>query len=198
MALILTRNRVIICLLMLLTLGPSAIPHQALAQSAVTPVITSAVAASLPSASITVTGNGFTSGGLVFVALYDQWGNSLEETRWTSASPAVYGPNGSIDPAQGYVAGGELNEVFNRVLGATYGPNGSIDPAQGYSPGVSAQEFQPAIYGPNGSMDPAQGYVPASGVTQMAGISCGGFVMARAFDRQTATWSNPVDVDFGC
>lgn len=196
MTLHIIHGRVIICLLFLLSVSPFANSPEATAQSGTTvPVLTSAVASSLPIGSVTVSGNGFTSGGLVYVVLYDQWGSSLQETRWTSASTAVYGVNGSIDPALGYVAGGRIQEVFEQFRATIYGPNGSMDPALGYRPGTDLANPSEAIYGPNGSMDPAQGYIPGNGADQ---ILCDQPLMVRAFDNQTAAWSNLVDVDSGC
>src|SRR5680860_1314462 len=73
MALIVVRNRVIICLLFLLSAGPFANASFATAQSSANPPVrTPAVATSLPADAITVSGNGFSGGGLVYVALYDQ------------------------------------------------------------------------------------------------------------------------------
>ncbi|MEJ7901046.1 MAG: hypothetical protein WKF63_04320, partial [Thermomicrobiales bacterium] len=43
------------------------------------------------------------------------------------APNVVYGPNGSQDPAQGYIAANA--GVADNVI---FGPNGSQDPAQGY------------------------------------------------------------------
>lgn len=140
MALIVVRNRVIICLLFLISVSPFANTAVATAQSsAVAPVLSSAVATSIPTAWITVAGNGFSAGGLVYIALYDQWGTDLEETRWTSASITVYGTNGSLDPAQGYSPGGSV-----------------------------------------------------------AQLSCDQPLMVRAFDRQTDSWSNLLDVELAC
>ena len=68
---------------------------------------------------ITVTGEAFTPGGRVYVALYDQWGATLHETRWVTASGTVYGPNWSADPAAGFSRGGVLREAFGDLCGAT-------------------------------------------------------------------------------
>jgi len=199
MALIVVRNRVIICLLFLLSAGPFANASFATAQSsAILPVLTSAVATSLPADAITVSGNGFSGGGLVYVALYDQWGMALQETRWTSASPTVYGLNGSLDPANGFREGGSITEVFEQFTATVYGPNGSQDPAQGYHQGNDALDVTGAIYGPNGSQDPAQGYIPGSSLSEAASTYCEQALMARAFDQNTASWSNLVDVASGC
>jgi hypothetical protein len=80
---------------------------------------------------------------------------------------------------------------------SVYGPDGSQDPALGFSRGGEIRaEFGPveAVYGPNGSQDPATGYVPGTSFPNL----CGAAVVARAYDRETAAWSNMPDVDAGC
>lgn len=62
-----------------------------------TPLLTDAAAASALG-SAEVTGQHFSQGGKVYVALYDQWGVQLHETRWVTASMATFGANGSQDP----------------------------------------------------------------------------------------------------
>jgi hypothetical protein len=103
------------------------------------PNVTSVLEPELAPGTIMITGEGFTPGGAVYVALYDPWGIALHETRWTTASQTIYGPRGSTDPALGYRQGGKLNEMFAGLCGAT--------------------------------------------------------VLVRAFDHQTATWSNWMNVD---
>ena len=83
------------------------------------PALTGASAAGQRSGTITVTGETFTPEGRVYVALYDPWGATLYETRWLTASPTVYGPNGSSDPAAGFSRGGVLREAFGGLCGAT-------------------------------------------------------------------------------
>jgi len=68
---------------------------------------------------IVLSGQGFTPGGRVYVAIYDQMGAHLYPTRWIAASAAAYGPDGSTDPALGYRPGGTLHEVFTHLCGAT-------------------------------------------------------------------------------
>lgn len=132
------------------------------------PLLVSASVAARTPGVVIVTGRGFTAGSDVYVAFYDAWGRQRYETRWVVASQAVYGPNGSQDPANGFSPGGIIRETFG------------------------AQE---AIYGPNGSQDPANGYVrQGSRFSSM----CDTTVMVRAFDEQQNTWSNILDVDAGC
>ncbi len=86
--------------------------------------------------SLLVTGHGFSPGGEVYVALYDQWGMELFETRWVTASGVVYGPNGTQDLSTGFNQGGTINEIFDGSW-AIYGPNGSRDPAMGHKEGTA-------------------------------------------------------------
>ena len=90
--------------------------------TSVTPLLISAATISpttRDAGMIVVTGDTFTPGGQVYIALYDQWGQRLFENRWTTASPDVFGDNGSLDPARGYQAGGLLQESFDHLCGAT-------------------------------------------------------------------------------
>jgi hypothetical protein len=69
----------------------------------------------------TVTGTGFTAGGRVYLALYDQMGAQLYETRWITANlplAAVMGPTGH--EGAGIIGhGGTLRESFANLCGAT-------------------------------------------------------------------------------
>lgn len=53
----------------------------------------------------------------------------------------------------------------------------------------------PAFHGPNGSQDPAVGYSPGGILSEAFGGLCGAPVMVRAYDWQTAQWSNWLDVE---
>ena len=106
------------------------------------PTLTDAVATTPESGMVTVSGEGFSPGGQVYVALFDRWGATLHETRWVTASPTVYGRDGSADPAAGLHRGGTLDEVFAHLCDST--------------------------------------------------------PMVRAYDQETATWSNWLDVNPGC
>src|SRR5215203_7013438 len=71
----------------------------------------------------TVTGNGFTPGGRVYLAIYDQMGAQLYETRWSTAGLpvlALMGPTGHEPrPLLGSGRGGMLHEAFANLCGAT-------------------------------------------------------------------------------
>jgi hypothetical protein len=195
MPLFVARHPLIICLLFLVSLMPPVFVPGAGAQGSqtVVPAIASAVA--LPSSVLTVRGDGFSPGGLVYLAVYDRWGAEVHDHRWTVASTAHFGPNGSADPAQGYVRAGAITEVIDLFPATVFGPNGSQDPAQGYVRGVDAPVE--TIYGPNGSQDPAQGYVPGGNETAL-GTFCGRDLMVRAYDVASTSWSNLRDVTAGC
>lgn len=68
--------------------------------------------------SFTVTGTGFTPGGRVTIVLHDQWGILRYDYHSTVASNITYGQNGSLDPANGYSAGGVINDVFDYRCGS--------------------------------------------------------------------------------
>jgi hypothetical protein len=189
-----SRNRVLVGVLFLMTLLSSAFTSPTVAQGAGSPVLSIASAVALPSTLLAVQGDKFTAGGLVYLAIYDRWGTDVHEPVWAVASTAQFGPNGSIDPAQGYAAAGTLREVIDLAPATVYGPNGSADPAQGYVAGVDAPSGD--IYGPNGSQDPAQGF--ARGSDQAIASSNGCDLMVRAYDVAAGTWSNLLDVAARC
>jgi hypothetical protein len=124
------------------------------------PVLTAAAA--VAPGSITLTGDGFTPGGRVYVALYDVWGAKLYETRWTAASLAVYGRNGSQDPATGFAPGGALAERFANLCGATPMVRAYDEATERWSNwlDVDTSAFRIAHFGADGSADPANGYAP--------------------------------------
>src|SRR5215207_6485624 len=71
----------------------------------------------------TVTGTGFTPGGRVYLAIYDQMGAQLYETRWSTAGfplVALMGPTGhEAASLPGAGRGGMLRETFADLCGAT-------------------------------------------------------------------------------
>ncbi len=165
-----THSKLVVCFLVLFGFGLNGLPASSAQTASALPVLNNAVVSTIAPDTIEVSGERFSPGGLVYVALYDGWGTALRETRWVASSPTVYGPNGSQDPAQGYLAGGGIEESFALV--------------------------QPTIYGPNGSQDPARGYI--AGDAPATASVCDGPMMVRAFDQRTASWSNMLDVESGC
>jgi hypothetical protein len=126
------------------------------------PVLTRAEGEGSSTGRITVTGEGFTPGGEVYIAIYDTWGAVLHETRWATASPAIYGPNGSMDPARGYVSGGSLTQSFGGLCRESVMVRAFDQGSGAWSNWLDLALITTptAIYGPNGSMDPARGYHP--------------------------------------
>jgi len=124
------------------------------------PVLTSVLASVAQPGSISVSGEGFTPGGDVYVAIYDTWGAELHETRWTTASVAAYGPNGSLDPALGYRAGGRVGEAFAGLCGTAIMVRAFDRQAAVWTNllDIDAASITSAFFGPNGSIDPAMGY----------------------------------------
>jgi hypothetical protein len=146
---------------------------------------------------ITVTGQDFTPGGQVYIALYDRWGVQLYETRWITASDEMFGLNGSRDPALGYVRGGTISEVF-RSSDEVFGPDGSRDPARGYVPAVNGTDVSADAFGPDGSRDPAMINVANDISTELARYQCDAMLMVRALDGERDAWSNMLDIESGC
>src|SRR5215211_2312843 len=84
-------------------------------QSVATPSLVDVSATTQTPQLFTVTGNDFTAGGRVYLAIYDQMGAQLYETRWITASLPLLALEGS--PINGY--GGTLREAFTNLCGAT-------------------------------------------------------------------------------
>jgi len=165
-----THSKLVVCFFVLFGFGLHGLQASSAQTASALPILNNAVVSTIAPGVIEVSGERFSPGGLVYIALYDGWGEMLHETRWVASSPTVYGPNGSQDPAQGYLVGGGIEESFAQV--------------------------QDPVYGPNGSQDPARGYV--SGDSRGIGSVCDGPMMVRAFDQRTASWSNMLDVESGC
>ncbi len=171
----LTQARRIVCLVLLLGFGLIGSPTTTAQHASTFPVLTSAVPISAVPGSIMVTGNGFTHGGLVYIALYDQWGTALHETRWVTASVTVYQPSQNIAPGQGFSfdTGGNVAEVFEIVVEAA------------------------SISVPDGNQNPALNG-SSSLPTTMPGVECETALMVRAFDQASADWSNILNVELDC
>jgi len=69
-----------------------------------------------------VSGEGFTAGGGIYIAIYDQMGAKLYETRFSAATPAavVTGTRAEVPEAHPFTpsAGGKLFESFGGLCGA--------------------------------------------------------------------------------
>jgi hypothetical protein len=69
----------------------------------------------------TVTGTDFTPGGRAYLAVYDQMGAQLYETRWVTANPALpveAGPTGHEAASIQSPDAGTLREAFANLCGA--------------------------------------------------------------------------------
>jgi hypothetical protein len=92
-------------------------------QPAAVPSLTDVSATTQTARLFTVTGKDFTAGGRVYLAIYDQMGAQLYETRWISASVpllAAIGPTGhEAASISGTGRGGTLREAFANLCGAT-------------------------------------------------------------------------------
>jgi hypothetical protein len=71
---------------------------------------------------IVVQGEGFSAGGRVYIAIYDEMGALLYETRWTTATPAVgiTGTRAEVPEAHPITQtlGGNVYETFGGLCGA--------------------------------------------------------------------------------
>ena len=105
----------LLALVLLVLLCPGSARLSTAAPIVVTgPVLNSFVASSdLPDV-VTISGNGFTPGGRVYVALYDQWGAALYETRWVTASERYFQPPLNLGTGDDLVfdTGGTIAEAF--------------------------------------------------------------------------------------
>jgi hypothetical protein len=172
MARIIARNRGVVCLLFLLLILPNASFLPASAQvSRSTPVLSVAAAVALPSTLIKVEGEGFTPDGLVYIAIYDRWGEDVHGHVWAIAAHGNYGVSGSEDPDLGYVPAGALDVVIDLSPAMVYGPNGFQVPTVGI--GLGADQA-------------------------IADGACGSDLMVRAHDVEGAAWSNLLDVTANC
>ena len=158
----------------LLVLGASVTAAPA-AGSGDSPSLTAVAARGEPSGKLIVAGEAFTPGGLVYVAVYDRLGALLEEADLIADGPAAPGRNGSVDPAAEPAEGNAFGATMGRWVTA----------------GTTA-------FGANGSTDPATGYILGGTLSLAFAIPCGVTLDARAFDRDTASWSNWTNTRLGC
>ena len=81
-----------------------------------------------------------------------------------SAAPglAVYGPNGSQDPALGFRPGSSVGEAFGGPCRATVVAWADDPRTPRWSGWLGSDPTAAglAVYGPNGSQDPAVGFIP--------------------------------------
>jgi hypothetical protein len=109
----------------LLTLvTPAQADNRRMTTSPPVPSLTNVSATTQTPALFTITGNDFTPGGRVYLAIYDQMGAKLYETRWITASLATTGMgheagDGPLGQTLMAIPGGSLHEAFANLCGAT-------------------------------------------------------------------------------
>jgi len=170
MPFLLSRSRLLVTLLTLTALiswAPAAIAQGERSS----PVLSNAAVVALPSVLLVVEGEGFTPDGLVYIAIYDRWGEDVYGHVWVIAAHGNFGVSGSQDPNLGYVPAGALDIVIDLSPATTYGPNGFQVPTTGVGSGADQA---------------------------IAAGGCGRDLMVRAYDQQAAAWSNLLDVTAQC
>ena len=167
----LLRHRLLmVCLLSLFALlsqGPTATAQV----TGSSPVLSSAAVVALPSALLVVEGEGFTSDGLVYIVIYDRWGEDVYGHVWAIAAHGNLGVSGSQDPNLGYVPAGAIDVVIDLSPATTFGQNGFPIPTTGAGSGADQA---------------------------IAAGGCGRDLMVRAYDQEAAAWSNLLDVTAQC
>jgi hypothetical protein len=109
----------------LLTLAASAhADNRRMTTSPLVPSLTNVSATTQTPALFTISGNDFTPGGRVSLAIYGQMGDKLYETRWITASLATTGigretADGPLGQTLMEIPGGTLREAFANLCGAT-------------------------------------------------------------------------------
>jgi hypothetical protein len=110
------RGFAVLALLGILTLGGTAARA---ADPSPAPSLTADASVALPAGVFAVAGTGFTAGGPVYLAIYDEMGAQLYETRWVTAdawTPIKIGSGNG--PERSPVDGGMLYEAFGQLCGA--------------------------------------------------------------------------------
>jgi hypothetical protein len=124
-----------VTVMLLLTLLPSPASAQI---GVTTPLLLNATIS--PGLAV-VNGDGFTPGGLVNIVFTDGNGTFQDQNFWTVASTIDYGFYANYDPAHVYVPAGSVSLAIPLDGSPVYGPNGSQDPAQGYLAGDKSFAF---------------------------------------------------------
>jgi hypothetical protein len=108
-------------LLTVLTLFAIVSPISAAQIDDVSPRLSVTVFETPAAGTLLVEGHDFTPGGeiKVYILAYYQGGMDHIETRSVVAADASFGPNGSADPALGYVPGGTFSETFRSLCRMT-------------------------------------------------------------------------------
>ena len=104
--------------------GASSAPAPGGEASAIFPPLslTGASASDRASETHSVTGVGFTPGGRVEIAIYDESGTELLESRWVTGTATVYGRDVTAevnDPMVGFTRAGVISAPFETACGTT-------------------------------------------------------------------------------
>jgi hypothetical protein len=94
-------------------------------------------------------------------------------------------------------------EGIIKVRGKAFSPGGQVYIALYDRWGATLHETRwvtssATVYGRDGSADPAAGYHRGGTVREVFAHLCDATPMVRAYDQDTATWSNWLDVQPGC
>jgi hypothetical protein len=126
-----------------------------------------------PPAFLAISGEGFSSGGPVLIAITGPAGSAAHHETWTFASSHdSWGPFGAGAANLEFIPAGRVRTMV------------SLD-------------AEPA-YGPNGSQDPAQGYRPADDLAALRLALCTQGLDVQAFDARTRTWSENIHMAAIC
>jgi hypothetical protein len=143
------RVMLLVALMSVLVLGSAAttavaagdpdglVPRSAPERTALGPSIAMG-AASQTRGAVLITGGNFTPGGKVYLALTDQEGRRLVETRWVTASLPTYH---AVSEVVDHTGGGTISERFGTSVAPISGPNGIQDPATGYEAVTAADSL---------------------------------------------------------
>ena len=131
---------------------------------------------------------------VLLVALVSLAASTLPTTGATNTTPFPTLTNVSV-------AGETLGTI--EVRGKEFSPGGQVYIALYDRWGATLYETRwvtssSTVYGRDNSADPAAGYHRGGTVREVFAHLCDATPMVRAFDQETATWSNWLDVHPGC
>jgi hypothetical protein len=161
---------VFLFLLILRLLSPDPASAQLLPHGE--PLLRGMVHSSSPSL-LAISGEGFSSGGPVLIAITGSAGTDARFETWTFASSHdSWGPFGAGAANLEFIPAGRVRDLIPLEVEPTYGPNGSQDPALGYE--------------------------PADGLAALRLALCSQGLDVQAFDARSRTWSNNLHMSAVC
>jgi hypothetical protein len=122
------------------------------------PILIDVSATTESPALFTVAGAGFTPGGRVYLAIYDQMAAKLYETRWIVASPDPAVLAGPTDHQAAGSHGGTLREAFANLCGATAMMRALDEATATWSNWLTVEPACAAHPATGGSWDATSGY----------------------------------------